>query len=103
MKANITFTKLNVIWADLMIIAVLGVSIVMGEYMPVAIACLWVGYWLARLVLTAVLHTKKKGRKQKYTFFEGIAPYINEDNATALIEKYVGIEPKYNKGKKGDK
>jgi len=57
------------------------------------------GFWTVQAVVTAVLEINKRGNKNTITLLEALLPYVNEENASALLERYIGIEPKYKKAK----
>lgn len=90
---KVTFNKLAVVFAFLMIIGYTALCIFTGNFPPDMMTACWYATWLGELVILAVIH--ENGKKE--TVLDKAASYINEDNAEAIIEKVTGVDLKRKK------
>lgn len=91
---KVSFNKFSVLLMYVMIITLLVYVLITKEYPPTSFIIAYFGFWIAQSVVTAKLYRDKKEREDCDTLKEFIAKYINEENADALIEKYLDIKPK---------
>lgn len=106
---KITFNKFSVLLMYLMITALLVYVLITKEYPPTSFIIAYFGFWICQSIVTAKLYTSKKQREDdaitKKTMLdaamEAMKPYINEENASEICEKYLGID--LTKTKKGSK
>lgn len=105
---KITFNKFSVLLMYVMITALLVYVLITKEYPPTSFIIAYFGFWICQSIVTARLYTGKKKREEeatkKQTTLEAVmdlvAPYINEENASEICEKYLGFEPTKKKGSK---
>lgn len=98
---KITFNKFSVLLMYLMVIALLVYVLITKEYPPTSFIIAYYGFWIGQSVVTAKVYTDRKKREQeaenKQTAVEAItemvSPYINEENASEIVERCLGFEP----------
>lgn len=106
---KVTFNKFSVLLMYLMVIALLVYVLITKEYPPTSFIIAYYGFWIGQSIVTAKVYTDKKKREReaenKQTTIEAVidlvTPYVNEENASEIVEKCLGFEP--TKTKKGSK
>lgn len=87
---KIKFNKFGVLLAFFMITAYTFYIVFTGNFPPSEVTFCWYGAWTVELILLMRIHKSSKTE----SVLDKIAPYINEDNAEAVLEKLTGIKVK---------
>lgn len=96
MRTKLNFSRMSVLLMYLAIIGWNAAGFITGNWPPDAATYSWHIFWLGQGIVTCSLTINKRTNDRKLSFQEAIVPFINYDNATALAERFVGVELKYN-------
>lgn len=86
-----TFNKFSVILMYVMVVGLALLSTLRSSYPPSEFVYCWFGFWAVQAIITAHLKTNKRKNGKQDRIVEEIAKYINDDNAQALAEKFLGV------------
>jgi hypothetical protein len=91
---RISFNKASVCLMYVMVIGYLAVCLLIKDWPPAEFTYCWFGFWVVQALVTAHLEENKRAHKRQQTFLQALVPYINEDNAEALVERWLDVDIK---------